>query len=176
MLTQRQTQMVETLYAKGSTARKIANKLSLPLDDVKLAIDLITPVPAAPAAPEPAPEPEPEDETDGEEITIDLDRLDGEQIKQRIEAMYASALEVVALAMRKPKAVTQVQWNATQWVLNKAAAIQEMQKEKGGDTVVNQFHVSDKAGAAIERMMNDLTGNDWKEQLEASLTDMPETQ
>ena len=99
---------------------------------------------------------------------------DQDLLKRQVEAMYQEALTVVRTAMSAPKAVSTVQWSAAQWVLSKAAAIQEMSKDVEGAKVVNQFIIGDKAAVALDRMTKELGQGDWRDTLEASMGDLPE--
>lgn len=97
----------------------------------------------------------------------------GEDIKFFVEKMFPKALEVVEKVLENPQVVTAVQWKATEWVLSKASAIQELTKEVGGMKVINQFIMNDRAAGALEKLMGELdTEQGWKA-FEESLRELP---
>jgi len=98
-----------------------------------------------------------------------------DRIKFVMETMFPKALKVFDKVLDDPGAVTSPQLKAAEWVLSKAAAIQELTKEKEGATVINQFVMNDRAAGALEKLASEWTkGGQWIEALEASLEEMPD--
>lgn len=97
-----------------------------------------------------------------------------DEIKFKVEAMYSPALDVVEKLLMAPGSVTTAQWSAAQWVLQTAAAIQEMTKAKGDGRITNQFIIDARAGSAIEKLLEEMDKEDWAEKLEESISEMPE--
>lgn len=96
-----------------------------------------------------------------------------DEIKFFVEKLFPKALSVIEQVLTEPQKVTAVQWKATEWVLSKAAAIQELTQEKEGAKVINNFIMNDRAAGALEKLAGELgTAAGWAA-FEEGLQEMP---
>jgi hypothetical protein len=108
------------------------------------------------------------EEDDGPEL------YSGEEIKFFVEKMWPKALKVIEKVLVEPEKVTATQWKATEWVLSKASAIQEMNKDGDGmGRIVNQFILNDRAAGALEKLAGEWNSEDWLKALEAGVKEVP---
>lgn len=152
------TNMIVQLKAAGYEDAEVARRMGAEVEEIEAVLGR----PEVAEAVERAP-----GEDDGSEL------FSGEQIKFFVEKMFPKALKVIDIVLTNPGQVTPVQWKATEWVLGKAAAIQELTKDSEHGLMVNNYYFNERAAGALEKLAAEWGGAKWVEELEAGLKELP---